>query len=346
MRLSDYVSQVTGFVPEAPVDGNQYARQDGNWSVVSAPDGGLPEAPTDGQSYVRQGSAGAWLPGLTAVEAGNLFAPAAHSHPYEPVFTKNTAFNKNFGTVAGTVSEGNHAHNNYAAVDHDHAGVYQPVGSYLTDAPSDGNQYARKNGGWEIVVSSGGGLEDAPSDGNRYGRQNGAWVTVAASSHAHSISNITGLQTALDGKASTSHTHSEYASSSHTHSEYEPIWSKNGSYINYPNRVGIKDTTPSYELDVSGTIRATANVIAYSDERLKEDVQPIQSALDKVRRLQGVSFIRNDMDDDRRHIGVIAQAIQPIVPEVVHEDDDGMLSVAYGPLVALLIEAIKELDAR
>ena len=336
MRLSDYVSQVTGFVPEAPVDGNQYARQDGNWSVVSAPDGGLPEAPTDGQSYVRQGSAGAWLPGLTAVEAGNLFAPAAHSHPYEPVFTKNTAFNKNFGTVAGTVSEGNHVHSNYAAVNHDHAGVYQPVGAYLTDAPSDGNQYARKDGGWEIVVSGGGGLEDAPSDGIRYGRLNGAWTAVAAASHSHSISNITGLQTALDGKASTSHTHSEYAN----------IWSKNGSYIYYNNRVGINDSTPSYDLDVTGTIRATANVIAYSDRRLKDDVQPIQSALDKVRRLQGVSFIRNDMDDDRRHIGVIAQQIQKVVPEVVHEDDDGMLSVAYGPLVALLIEAIKELDAR
>jgi hypothetical protein len=157
------------------------------------------------------------------------------------------------------------------------------------------------------------------------------WLGAAASSHTHSE------------YASSSHTHSEYASSSHTHSG---LWSVNGSYIYYNNRVGISDSTPSYELDVTGTIRATSNVIAYSDIRVKDDIRPIKAALDTVKSLMGKSFIRLDHEDKRRHIGVIAQEIEEYVPEVVDTDDHGMKSVAYGPIVALLIEAIKELDAK
>lgn len=104
--------------------------------------------------------------------------------------------------------------------------------------------------------------------------------------------------------------------------------------------VGILDSTPSYQLDVSGTIRATGNVIAYSDVRSKENIKTIDSALDKVLKLRGVEF--NKIGKKKKEIGVIAQEIEKVFPEVVSTDDEGMKSVAYGNIVGALIEGMKE----
>jgi hypothetical protein len=105
--------------------------------------------------------------------------------------------------------------------------------------------------------------------------------------------------------------------------------------------VGIGDTSPSYKLDVDGTIRATGDVIAYSDKRVKENIKTIDNSLEKVNQLRGVEF--NKIGEDKKSIGVIAQEIEKILPEVVREDDKGMKSVAYGNITGILIEAIKEL---
>ena len=102
-------------------------------------------------------------------------------------------------------------------------------------------------------------------------------------------------------------------------------------------------TTPSYKLDVAGTIRATGDVIAYSDVRVKENIKTIDNSLEKVSKLRGVEF--NKIGDNKKSIGVIAQEIEKVIPEVVKEDDKGMKSVAYGNISGLLIEAIKELKA-
>lgn len=104
--------------------------------------------------------------------------------------------------------------------------------------------------------------------------------------------------------------------------------------------VGIGTTSPAYKLDVSGTIRATGDVIAFSDIRVKENIKTIDNALDKVKKLRGVEY--NKIDSSEKSIGVIAQEIQEVIPEVVREDDQGMKSVAYGNITAVLIEAIKE----
>jgi hypothetical protein len=106
--------------------------------------------------------------------------------------------------------------------------------------------------------------------------------------------------------------------------------------------VGIGDTTPSYKLDVDGTIRATGDVIAYSDARVKENVQTVENALSKVISLRGVTYNRNDIEDKSRKIGVIAQEVLEVLPEVVQRDNEGKYSVSYGNIVGLLIEAIKE----
>ena len=106
--------------------------------------------------------------------------------------------------------------------------------------------------------------------------------------------------------------------------------------------VGILTTSPSYALDVLGTIRATGDVIAYSDARVKDNVETITDALEKVISLRGVSYTRKDTDDKSRKIGVIAQEVLSVIPEVVSQDENGNYSVSYGNVVGLLIEAIKE----
>jgi hypothetical protein len=108
--------------------------------------------------------------------------------------------------------------------------------------------------------------------------------------------------------------------------------------------MGIGQTAPSYKLDVSGTIRATGDVIAYSDARVKENVETIDGALDKVMKMRGVSY--NKIGEHEKKVGVIAQEILKVLPEVVSQDETGTYSVAYGNITAVLIEAVKELSAR
>ena len=97
-------------------------------------------------------------------------------------------------------------------------------------------------------------------------------------------------------------------------------------------------------ISVSGTITASGDITAYSDASLKTDVETISGALDLVMRMRGVRY--NRKDTRLAGIGVIAQELQRLVPEVVFENDDGLASVAYGNLVGVLIEAVKELAGR
>ena len=85
------------------------------------------------------------------------------------------------------------------------------------------------------------------------------------------------------------------------------------------------------------------NITAYSDIRLKENIEVIPNALEKVSTLRGVTYNRIDLTNKNRQTGVIAQEIEEVLPEAVTTDDEGIKSVAYGNLVGLLIEAIKEL---
>ena len=101
----------------------------------------------------------------------------------------------------------------------------------------------------------------------------------------------------------------------------------------------------SYHLDVEGTIRASSDVIAFSDKRVKENIITIDSALDKVTKLRGVTYTRKDIDDKSNKVGVIAQEVLKVLPEIVSKDDEGMYSVAYGNMAGVFIEAIKELKA-
>ena len=104
----------------------------------------------------------------------------------------------------------------------------------------------------------------------------------------------------------------------------------------------ITALTATLVLDASGNLTATGNVTAYSDARLKKNVSTIDNALALVEKMRGVRYER--IEDGKAGVGVIAQEMQEVVPEVVHEGEN--LSVAYGNLVGVLIEAVKELSAR
>jgi hypothetical protein len=91
------------------------------------------------------------------------------------------------------------------------------------------------------------------------------------------------------------------------------------------------------------SVTATGDITAYSDERLKENVQVIDNAMDKVQAVSGITFTRKA--DGSTSTGVTAQELQAVLPEAVKVDENGLLSVAYGNVVGLLIEAVKELKA-
>jgi hypothetical protein len=108
--------------------------------------------------------------------------------------------------------------------------------------------------------------------------------------------------------------------------------------------VGIAATpTSAYRLSVTGKIYASDDIVAFSDARYKRDISPIADSLNKVRSLVGVLY--TDSNGSRK-TGLLAQDVQAVLPEAVSTDEAGNLALAYGNLVGLLVQAVKELSTR
>jgi hypothetical protein len=123
--------------------------------------------------------------------------------------------------------------------------------------------------------------------------------------------------------------------------------------------LGSGGYTWTYHLDVGGTIRATGDVIAYSDGRLKESVNQLSGSLEKVLNLNAVSYkwkqIHDTISTDEeskvgyptgqptgRKYGFIAQDVEDIIPYSILIDNAGYRNISYGPLVTLLSQAMQE----
>lgn len=122
--------------------------------------------------------------------------------------------------------------------------------------------------------------------------------------------------------------------------------SDNGLYVDLSGSLGVGISNYvdvlSHKLTVSGSIGINGTVQQISDERFKTNINTISGSLGKILSSRGVTF---DMDGSTQ-VGVIAQEIRETIPEVVHEDREGWLSVSYGNIVGVLIEAIKEQNTR
>ena len=115
-----------------------------------------------------------------------------------------------------------------------------------------------------------------------------------------------------------------YAAASHTHT---------------PTQAGLGNLSSSGN-SLAGSFTATGDITAYSDARVKENIKTLPNALESVKQMRGVTY--NKIGEEKQSIGVIAQELEEVVPQLVHTNEEGMKSVAYGNITALLIEALKE----
>jgi len=154
----------------------------------------------------------------------------------------------------------------------------------------------------------------------------------------------------------------------------DKFFPKTNGFIEITSNVGVLNTAPVHTLDIganvqideygsntfwtSGNVHASnysgneitltgvivaSDFIHFSDKRVKTDISKIKDPLNKVCSINGYTYKRTDTDDDKTHTGVLAQEVMEVLPEVVHGSEDTTYSVAYGNMVGLLIEAIKEL---
>ncbi len=121
----------------------------------------------------------------------------------------------------------------------------------------------------------------------------------------------------------------------------------------FGGRVGIGTTTPNERLSVVGNICATGNITGNSatcgsDIRWKKDLKPLENTLEKISQLKPVYYYwkKDEFPDkhftDKRQIGLIAQDMQKVFPELVVEDKEGYLSVDYSRFTSVLLKAIQE----
>lgn len=106
--------------------------------------------------------------------------------------------------------------------------------------------------------------------------------------------------------------------------------------------IGTEKEAPTEKLEVRGKVKCT-EVVQTSDGRLKKAVKPIQNALNKITSLKGITYQWKDSNMGKNEvIGLVAQEVENVFPEVVTNDEEGNKSIAYSKMVAPLIEAIKE----
>lgn len=110
--------------------------------------------------------------------------------------------------------------------------------------------------------------------------------------------------------------------------------------------LGIADNTPSFSLDIGvngdGTAAIANSWLSYSDDRFKTDIININNPLERLNKISGYYYFWKDANDKSRQVGVIAQEVEKVLPEIVSTNEEGYKAVDYSKLTPLLIEAVKE----
>ena len=113
----------------------------------------------------------------------------------------------------------------------------------------------------------------------------------------------------------------------------------------YPTKIKGSSTTIDNNVTVSGSVSASSGFFDTSDERLKNIVKPLDTDIDKLSEIRKIYFNYKDNDTEQK-IGVIAQDVQKIYPEIVEENTDGMLTVDYSKLSVLALDAVDQLNQK
>lgn len=121
------------------------------------------------------------------------------------------------------------------------------------------------------------------------------------------------------------------------------ITNSTGNFFGSNTLIGPGTVSTGYRLYVNGTIYATGDITALSDVAAKDNVLTLTNALNTVSNLRGVSYTVKDTGEAK--IGLIAQEVKKILPEVVVENSEN-IGIAYQNIVAVLIEAVKELKKK
>jgi hypothetical protein len=115
------------------------------------------------------------------------------------------------------------------------------------------------------------------------------------------------------------------------------IYTDKQFFIGYSNN-------DNYKFKVDGNVYVAGYITGLSDIRYKTNISNITEPIDKIEQLQGVYY--NLLHEEKRSIGLIAQEVEKIIPEVVYTNTDNTKSIAYGNMIAVLVESIKELSMR
>lgn len=280
---------------------------------------------------------------------------------YEPAFSKNTAFNKDFAGsgAATTVSRSDHEHstmnmsgdvsdvlNFSASSTSDDRGISFNSRSALTADYNDG--WLRLNNLLEFTngVYTAGDIRSAGSflvDSTR-------GIKAVTGSYGNVQTVGAGVGTwdgySIGGRAVFMH---DGASSTGIYNDVDNEWliktTHNGAAELYYNG-SIKITTTNTGVSVTGSVFASGEIEAYdtSDRDLKENIRPMSSVLEVIKNWTTARFWHKKKK--RKDIGLIAQEVQKDFPEVVKEDQDGFLMINYGKMIAVVFAAIKEILKR
>ena len=205
---------------------------------------------------------------------------------------------------------------NYADYNHRHDNLYQPIGNYASSNHNHDSAYQPK-GNYAYSNHS-----HSASDITMSGYSK-PYYYEAISYNDTILTAIGKLEKGLDNKQAAGN----YADANHTHYGY----------------LSTSGGTISGSLTVTGQILSNQDVVAYSDIRMKTNLEKIGSALDKVSSINGYTYNMQGVSySGERQAGVIAQELKEVLPEAVVTDENGYYAVRYTNIIPLLIEALKE----
>jgi hypothetical protein len=195
---------------------------------------------------------------------------------------------------------------------------------------TEGNHYFQYNGSTILTIGTTGNIiigSDYVAIGPT-GIMLSTGTTLSTSNSVLQFSNDTWNTSYADN-----HNRLYFTTSGGTH-----FWAAGGHY-HFTNASSADIVT----IDMSGNIVANGDVTGSSDVALKTEIQSISDALDKVCTLNGITFKRKSQTHNKRSMGLLAQDVEKIAPELIGESTDGFKTLAYGNMAGLFVEAIKEL---